>query len=148
MRPTIEQLIAEDKLEHVQIDSSVPERELAAAWRHHKTAKLAAEEDPEGAFQLLYDSARKALQAVLFTKGLRVRKPPRGNHFTYVLVTRTDLVDDEVWAPFNWMRELRNTTEYWEPGKVAAGSIDVLQALGHVSRMLNDAQIQIEGFSE
>lgn len=144
MEPTIRQLLAEDKLEQVVVEERVPKYELDVALRHHKTAQLAAAEDPEGAFQLLYDSARKALQAVLFTHGLRVRRPPRGNHYTYVLVSRTDLVDQEVWRPLNWMRELRNETEYWEPDAAAAKYEDVIQAVGHVSRMLEDATHRLE----
>jgi hypothetical protein len=140
MQPTIDQLISEQKLEAVSIDPGVPQRELEVAFRHFDTARLVAESDPEAAFQLLYDSARKALQALLATKGLRVRKPPRGNHFTFVLVARTSLVDPEVWEPLNWMRELRNDTEYWEPGKQVAAYLDVIQAMGHVTGMLNDAK--------
>lgn len=144
MQATIKQLLAEDKLEEVLVERGVPKLELDVAYRHHKTAQLASETDPEGAFQLLYDSARKALQAVLFTYGLRVRRPPRGNHYTYVLVARTDLVDQEVWQPLNWMRELRNETEYWQQHSAAAKYEDVMQALGHVARMLEDATTRLE----
>jgi hypothetical protein len=131
-------------LEQVEVEEGVPKRELDVAVRHHKTAQLAAAVDPEGAFQLLYDSARKALQSVLFTKGLRVRRPPRGNHYTYVLVSRTNLVDQEVWRPLNWMRELRNETEYWEPDGIAAKYEDVIQALAFVSKMLDDATNRLQ----
>jgi hypothetical protein len=131
-------------LEQVEVEEGVPKLELDVAFRHHKTAQLAAAVDPEGAFQLLYDSARKALQAVLFTKGLRVRRPPRGNHYTYVLVSRTNLVDQEAWRPLDWMRELRNETEYWDPDSVAAKYEDVIQALAFVSKMLDDATNRLE----
>lgn len=144
MEPILRQLLAEDRLEQVEVEERVPKRELDVAFRHHNTAQLAAAVDPEGAFQLLYDSARKALQAVLFTKGLRVRRPPRGNHYTYVLVSRTNLVDQEVWRPLNWMRELRNETEYWQPDSAAAKYEDVIQALGFVSNMLEDATRRLE----
>jgi uncharacterized protein (UPF0332 family) len=144
LEPILRQLLAEDRLEQVEVEERVPKRELDVAFRHHNTAQLAAAVDPEGAFQLLYDSARKALQAVLFTKGLRVRRPPRGNHYTYVLVSRTNLVDQEVWRPLNWMRELRNETEYWEPNSIAAKYEDVIQALAFVSKMLEDATRRLE----
>jgi hypothetical protein len=144
LQPTLKQLLAEDRIEEVVVEKKVPRLELDVAFRHHKTAQLAADSDPEGAFQLLYDSARKALQAVLFTHGLRVRRPPRGNHYTYVLIARTDLVDQEVWQPLNWMRELRNETEYWEPDGAVAKYEDVMQALGHVARMLEDAANRLE----
>lgn len=139
MNVSIDQLLAEEMLEHVIVEESLPQLEFEVANRHFKTAKLAEPNDPEAAFQLLYDSARKALQAVLFTRGLRVRRPPRGNHYTYVLVTRTDLVNQEVWRSFDWMRELRNDTEYWTPGRSSAQGSDVIQAMQHVSRMLEDA---------
>ncbi len=139
MEPAIQQLLKEDQLEHVIVDTQRPHLELEVAHRHYKTAQKIAVEDPEAAFTVLYDSARKALQAVLFSHGLRVRRPPRGNHYTYVLVSRTDLVDQVVWRPLNWMRELRNETEYWEPDSVAAKYEDVVQALVHVSKMLDDA---------
>ncbi len=144
MEPSLRQLLAEDKLDQVEVEERVPKRELDVAFRHHNSAQLAAAVDPEGAFQLLYDSARKAPQAILFTKGLRVRRPPRGNHYTYVLVSRTDLVDQEVWRPLNWMRELRNETEYWEPDSAAAKYEDVIQALAFVSKMLDDASTRLD----
>jgi hypothetical protein len=59
-------------------------------------------------------------------------------------VSRTNLVDQEVWRPLNWMRELRNETEYWEPNSIAAKYEDVIQALAFVSKMLEDATRRLE----
>lgn len=131
-----------------QLDSIVqtPEaviHELDIAKRHYATARLSLTSDPEGAFQLLYDSARKALQALLAAHGYRVRKPPRGNHYTYVLVARTSLVNQEIWLPLNWMRELRNQTEYFDPARQSASEEDCIQALVHVARMLEDVESRL-----
>jgi len=46
------------------------------AKQHLVTFRMAFEKDPVGSFQLSYDAARKALQAVLANQGLRVKQSP------------------------------------------------------------------------
>jgi len=50
------------------------------------------------------------------------------------------MVDVEVWRPLNWMRELRNQTEYLEVDNLPASLEDAQQALVFVARMLEQAK--------
>jgi hypothetical protein len=115
-------------------------RDLSAAFKHLESAHRIYMTDPAGAFQLAYDAARKCLQGLLALEGLRVRNPPRGNHYTFVLVGQSGLVDVEVWRPLNWMRELRNKTEYLEPDSLPASLEDTQQAMVFVAMMLEETK--------
>lgn len=143
---TLDELVETGQLQEVVFDGERVESELRQASLHFQTAQNALSTDPSGAFQLLYDSARKALQSLLASRGLRVRRPPRGNHYTFVLVSRTALVDIEIWRPLNWMRELRNNTEYLDSETPSAGVEDCIQASEHVERMLQDATERVKAF--
>ena len=78
MEDTIQDLIASGELDVVSFDSDRPIAELDAALKHYQTALSSIETDPEGSFILLYESAKRALQAILAKESLRVRRPPNG----------------------------------------------------------------------
>src|SRR5919201_6741460 len=54
---------------------------LGEAERHLASAEQIAASDPNGAFQLAYDAARKAVTAHMLARGLRVTNRP-GAHAT------------------------------------------------------------------
>lgn len=143
MEAVIAKLLATGELDSVIIGEGRPQKELQAANRHYESALRILDRDPEGAFQLLYDSARKALQALLAAEGIRVRRPPNGNHYTFVKVANGGFVDEQVWAPLDWMRKVRNQTEYPEPESLPASATDARQALIHVAAMLEDAKARL-----
>jgi hypothetical protein len=136
----LEALVRSQQLERVQIGEPEAMRDLSAATKHLQSAHQIYLTDPAGAFQLAYDAARKCLQGLLALEGLRVRNPPRGNHYTFVLVGQSGLVDVEVWRPLNWMRELRNQTEYLERDSLPASLEDTQQALLFVAIMLEETK--------
>lgn len=136
----LEALIAENQLEIVDIGRDEASANLAAAFLHLKSAKQIMDWDPVGSFQLSYDAARKALQAVLALHGFRVRKPPRGNHFTFVRVSRSGLVTPEIWRPLDWMREMRNSSEYSVFENEVADTEDARQGLEAAEQMVLDAR--------
>lgn len=136
----LEALIAENQLEIVDIGRDEASANLAAAFLHLKSAKQIMDWDPVGSFQLSYDAARKALQAVLALNGFRVRKPPRGNHFTFVRVSRAGLVTPEIWRPLDWMREMRNSSEYSVFENEVADTEDARQGLEAAEQMVLDAR--------
>lgn len=142
-KSTLSQLIEAGELDLVTFSPGHPERELDAALRHYQSAVQILESDPEGSFQLLYDSARKTLQALLSSEGIRVRKPPNANHYTFVKVVKSGFVDSETWNRLDWMRKLRNQTEYPEPETLPASIIDSRQAMDHVAAMLADAKSRL-----
>lgn len=141
----IQGLIADGQVEEVPIDQVRVSSDLAMAQQHLLTAQSAVQTDPVGSFQLAYDSARKALQAVLASQGLRVKHPPHGNHYTFVLVSRSDLVDSEIWRPLNWLREQRNEFQYEASKPDLGADEDARQAIAHVTKMLLNAKEVIEG---
>jgi hypothetical protein len=140
---TIQDLIASGELDVVSFDSERPMAELKAAIIHYETALSSIDTDPEGAFILLYESAKRALQAILARESLRVRKPPNGNHFTFVKAGRTNLVTPEIWKPLDWMRSTRNQTSYLDQNTLPASEADARQALIHVVAMLEEARSRV-----
>lgn len=145
MQNTIQDLIASGELDVVAFDSDRPITELHVAFTHYKSAMNLIDSDPEGAFILLYESAKRALQALLAQESLRVRRPPNGNHFTFVKAVRTSLVTPAIWQPFDWMRSTRNQTSYLDQHSLPASVADARQALSHVAAMLEDAKARVFG---
>jgi hypothetical protein len=143
MQETIQGLIDSGELDFVSFDSDRPMAELDAATIHYETALNSIDKDPEGAFILLYESAKRALQAILAKESLRVRRPPNGNHFTFAKVGRTNLVTPEIWRPFDWMRSTRNQTSYLDQNTLPASEADARQALIHVAAMLEEARVRV-----
>lgn len=86
---------------------------LAQARAHIRSSTLICDQDPDGAYALLYDAARKALAAVLANQGLRTTTR-LGHHRTVYEVVRAQL-DPPLGAelrPFGRMRSLRSAAEY------------------------------------
>jgi len=143
MEDTIQDLIVSGELDVVSFDSDRPIAELDAALKHYQTALSSIDTDPEGSFILLYESAKRALQAILAKESLRVRRPPNGNHFSFVKAGRTSLVTPEIWKPFDWMRSTRNQTSYLNQQTLPASEADARQALLHVAAMLQEAKVLV-----
>src|SRR5262252_4066427 len=70
-RTAIERLLGTGELEQVPPSPDVADRLLAAAVAHLGLARKGVDDDPDGAFQLGYDAARKACAALLTVQGLR-----------------------------------------------------------------------------
>jgi hypothetical protein len=85
---------------------------LAQARGHLGSAELVAKTDAVGAYQMLYDAARKALCAILENQGLRATS--RGGHIAvYEAITaQLDPPLGQVLRPFDRMRRRRNDAEY------------------------------------
>ena len=85
--------------------------------------------DPAGAFALAYDSARKALTAILVNQGLRAGGD--GTHAVLLEAVRAQLDPPlgPTFRPFGWMRPLRNHTEYPSPDHPSASAEDVHEAV-------------------
>ncbi|GAA3143166.1 hypothetical protein JOF29_000763 [Kribbella aluminosa] len=71
-RATIASLISAGEIERVPVDKEVITNLLRQAGNHLRTAAAgAADDDPEGAFQLAYDACRKTSLALVMATGLR-----------------------------------------------------------------------------
>ncbi|MGW0759532.1 hypothetical protein ACWD1Y_24170 [Streptomyces sp. NPDC002814] len=77
-RSTIDALLGSGRLERVPASRQAAEAELVRARVHVGSARQLAARDPEGAYTLAYDAARRALAAVLQNQGLRATS--RGGH--------------------------------------------------------------------
>ncbi len=112
---TLEELRSRGLLQEVQADRTAIDRLMNDARRHLHTAALALESgDQAAAYQIAYDAARKALTAMLLSRGLRARGV--GAHATMLEATRSafegaDGID--ALKRFDRIRRTRNQAEYF-----------------------------------
>ena len=104
---------------------------LDEAERHLASAEQIAAIDPNGAFQLAYDAARKAATAHMLACGFRVTNQP-GAHATTGRYALVELGD--AFAPFDRMRRRRNRSEY--------GTTFISQA--EVAAAIADARVMVD----
>lgn len=126
-RGRVEDMLRAGQLERVPPSREHAERLLTQARAHLRlaTAGDAPEIDPVGAYQLVYDAARKALAAILENQGLRTTS--RGGHIAVLDALRAQL-DPPMGAtlrPFDRMRRMRNDAEYPKDDKPPATADDV-----------------------
>src|SRR5690242_3399261 len=69
-RARVDGMIARGEVERVPPSRDHADRLLRQAYQHLDSADAIAATDPAGAYQLLYDAARKALAGVLENEGL------------------------------------------------------------------------------
>ncbi len=109
----IKTLLAQRDLEQVQPNLDGAEAFLRAAALHLNSALALADGDPEGAYTMLYDAARKSLVAVLLTQGLR--PTTSGGHRAVqdaINAQFTKPPPKDAFRPFARIRRTRNQTEY------------------------------------
>jgi hypothetical protein len=105
-------MLARGELEKVPASREHADLLISQARRHVTSADAVAANDPTGAYQLLYDAARKALCAVLENQGLRATS--RGGHIAVGEAARAQLDPPlgGVLRPFERLRRRRNEGEY------------------------------------
>ncbi|MGI5236961.1 HEPN domain-containing protein [Dactylosporangium sp. CA-139066] len=111
-REALEGMLDRAELERVPPSRDHAELLLAQARKHLASADAIAASDPAGAYQLLYDAARKSLAAVLENEGLRVTS--RGGHIAVrdAVTAQLDPPLGAVLRPFDRLRRRRNQLEY------------------------------------
>lgn len=142
-RATVDGLIATGRLTNVAANRELAEAYLVQAKQHVTSADAIATADPPGAFQLVYDAARKALAAILVNQGLRPRGHGAHTVLLEVVVAQLEPPRQEVFREFDWMRRTRNDTEYPEADKPIANNDDVRDALPVVREMIVRAEALI-----
>jgi hypothetical protein len=113
--PSIAELVSRGHLEHVDADDDESASLLEHAEAHLRSATSLMDSDPAGAYQLLYDAARKAVVADMLANGYRVKANRPGAHATTVQYAEIELagsVDDDALRHFDQMRRSRNRSEY------------------------------------
>jgi hypothetical protein len=111
-RDALESMLTRRELERVPASREQADNLLTQAANHLAAAQVIVSIDAIGAYQLLYDAARKALVAILENQGLRPTS--RGGHIA-VLEAVSAQLDPPLGAtlkPFDRMRRRRNQAEY------------------------------------
>jgi hypothetical protein len=139
-RSTVDALIGSGELERVPASQQAAEAELVRARTHVDSARQLLSTDPEGAYTLAYDAARRALAAVLQNQGLRATS--RGGHTVIYDVLRAQLDPPlgPILRPFNRMRSRRNEVEYRSSEAPAVTSEEVAADLTKVEALIELAE--------
>ena len=122
MSADLEALVMQGRIERVEADTSAARDRLEEAKHHLDSATLIAETDPSGAYSLLYDAARKAVDAHMLMSGYRVSKSHLGAHEATARYASSVLGSGQHGDSarrFDRMRRNRNRSEYgaWQIGR-------------------------------
>ena len=109
----IERLLDARQLEHVPADTDTVGALVASARRHIASATTTAADDPEGAFALAYDAARKTATALLAHQGLRPTST--GGHLVIVEAINAQFPGVVGLKSIDRLRRRRNQAEYPDP---------------------------------
>ncbi|TFD73268.1 HEPN domain-containing protein [Cryobacterium fucosi] len=143
-RAEIDRLIQQGRLTRVAANRALATRHLEQAATHLTAAAMLRNLDPAGAFTLTYDAARLALAALLVNQGLR----PRGEGAHAVLLEAAIAQLEPPRQPeireFDWMRRLRNDTQYPDVDRPSASFDDVDQAIPAAQAIVNRAARLVE----
>ena len=146
---TIDDMLRAGQLERVSASRDHADKLLAQARAHLALAATAeaADLDPVGAYQLVYDAARKALSAILENQGLRATS--RGGHIAVLDAVRAQL-DPPIGAtlrPFDRMRRMRNEAEYPRADRPSATAPDVRRDQANAAAFVDLAERVLDQMS-
>lgn len=107
----VDKLLQRGVVRRVAADPEAAAADLDSAKRHLESVAEIAEIDPEGAFSLAYDAARKAIGAHMRAHGFRPGSGPGAHEKTGQYAIAALGADTHLEA-FDDMRTVRNRTEY------------------------------------
>jgi hypothetical protein len=139
-RGKIDELIASGELQRVPADVTVAHRLLQTARGHLGSASEIRSKDPEGAYAVAYDAARKACAALLQAQGLRPTS--RGGHIALrdsVLAQFVGLTGGQALRPFDRLRRRRNETEY-PSGESTMDDEEIAEAIARSEQIVEFAE--------
>ena len=138
---SVEDLVAQGRVQRVEADVTTAGEMLNEASRHLGSATAIAVSDPNGSYSLLYDAARKAVTGHMLASGYRVRNRP-GSHEAVALYAEAALAG----APhahhvgeLDRMRRDRNRSEYWVR---VFGRAEIEADLEHAKQIIAAAEAQ------
>jgi hypothetical protein len=114
-RSDLDELVAGGRIERAPADPRAAAALLEEAARHLTSAAAIASTDPNGAYSLVYDAARKAVTAHMLARGYRVAGGRLGGHEAMVRYAEASLSEgpySEHIAQLDRMRRARNRSEY------------------------------------
>jgi hypothetical protein len=111
-RAEVDAMIASGEIERVHPGRGAADELLGKAREHLNSVGAIIDSDPDEAYLLVYDAARKTLAAVLQNEGLRATG--RGGHLAVYQPVRAQLDPPmgRAMQPFDRMRRRRNAIEY------------------------------------
>ncbi len=129
-------MIAQRLLERVEADPDSARAALGEAARHLESASEISARDPNGAYQLAYDGARKAVMGRLRLQGLRVRRGEGGHAVTaqYAGIA----VGSELGTSLAAMRRRRNRSEY---GTTYFGAEEVQESIAIAAEIIAACEV-------
>lgn len=133
---SVGQLLREGLIEQVARDIDGAASELDQARRHLEAARLIVDVDPNGAYQLAYDGARKATVAHMRAEGLRVPPNAPGSHATTARYAGV-VLGDTFGRRLDAMRRKRNRSEY---GVAYIEAAEVSQILEHAAELVHEVR--------
>jgi hypothetical protein len=138
-REALDGMLARGELERVPPSRDHADLLLTQARRHLASAGAIADTDPAGAYQLLYDAARKALAAVLENQG--VRATSRGGHLAVrdAVSAQLDPPLGGALRPFDRLRRRRNQVEYPSASAPAVSPDEVARDVPKVEQIIDIA---------
>ncbi len=126
-RETIKKMLANNRLEQVPASRDHADLLSSQARQHLESARVIAATDPEGAYAMVYDTARKSLSAVLENQGLRITSLPGHHIATYeAVVAQLEPPMGRQLRPLMRMRQIRSSAEYPKHDEPALNTEDVL----------------------
>ncbi|MFI1523257.1 hypothetical protein [Kitasatospora cineracea] len=146
-RAAIEGMLARKELERVPASREQADNFLSQASNHLKAAEAVVSFDAIGAYQLLYDGARKALVAILENQGLRPTS--RGGHIAVLEAVGAQLDPPlgTTLRPFDRMRRRRNQAEYADLNSPAFEAEDVANDVPKVRAIIELAERVLDEMS-
>jgi hypothetical protein len=136
-RSTVDAMLTARDLERVPPNAGHAAELIQQARKHVASGRRIADDDPAGAFQLLYDGARKALWAVLENQGLRPTS--RGGHIAVfeAVSAQLDPPMGKLLRPFDRLRRQRNKAEYPPQNAPSLTAEDVIRDISKVEDILD-----------
>lgn len=110
---TVKHLLVSGSMQKVAPSRAAAQASIDAAGKHLESALAVANIDPDGAYSLLYDAARKSLAALLQVQGFRATS--RGGHYAVeraIAAQFTDPPPADAFKSFGRPRRTRNQIEY------------------------------------
>ena len=118
----VARLIEQRHLQQVAADSQTAATLLVSAGRHVESARRSADADPEAAYALAYDAARKSAMALLVHQGLR--PTTAGGHIAVVDAIRAQFPGVPGLTSLDRLRRRRNQAEYPSPASYDPITVD------------------------
>jgi hypothetical protein len=145
----VEELLRRGHLQHVTADGATADALVAMSERHVRSAEQLTAADPEGAFALAYDAARKAATALLARQGLR--PTTAGGHLAVVDAVSAQFPGVAGLKSLDRLRRRRNQGEYPDPAGYdpitsdeASDAIEVARTtVSAASRLLDAPQLGV-----